>query len=165
MKHGTSSRSLNFIIPFYSTFLFCVLGLHHVQQATATALGENPKHFRSNSTRRVVPPSPLPCKLKLDDPLCPFEDTFKKFDKNFWIRSNDFAWSDSTTYPCWFSKANTKKIKKKKAPEGVLKLTIKKKPNSFNGALRPFSCAEIYSRKSFGFGCYESEMKPSLIFG
>lgn len=163
MNHSSSSLILVFTTPLYLTVI-CIIGLHLAQPVTAIAAAKHLKDFRPFSKQFGVPASPLPCKLRLDDPLCPFEDNFQKFDRNFWIRANNFSKKPTTIYSCWMSKSNAKKIRKKKAPEGIVKLKVKNKENIFENTFIPFSCGEIFSRKRFGVGCYEAVMKPSLIF-
>lgn len=139
-----------------------------VESATTTATKPKTEqeHFnQSVSTRRFSTPSPLPCKLNIDSPSCLFEDTFKKFDRTFWVRSNNYALTPYKYFPCWMSKSNAKKINNKKAPDGVVKVFIKNKPNTFDGEVVPFSCGQITSKKGFGMGCYEAVMQPSLVFG
>lgn len=158
---------LSLICTTLSLYLIAIIFKSQpVESASATETKLKPGSFHESfSTRRKVTPSPLPCILGLDDPLCPFEDTFKKFNRNFWLRANNYARKPTTAYSCWLSKSNAKRIPKKKAPNGAVKIMIKNKPNKFDGLFVPFSCGEIFSRKRFGIGCYEAEMQPKLFYG
>lgn len=122
----------------------------------------SPKDENGLSVKRVN--DQTPCFLRVD-PNCAAEDNFKKLNKNRWLRANLYPRKPLAFYSCWLSRKNVKRVKKK----DQIRVMIKNKANVFdeNGekVFSPFSCGEAFTNKSFGIGCYEARLQPSMVFG
>ncbi|MEJ2227345.1 MAG: glycoside hydrolase family 16 protein [Alphaproteobacteria bacterium] len=84
-----------------------------------------------------------------------FVERFDKFDAGRWIKSD--GWSNGPQQKCTWKADNVR------AESGTLELTLRASPSDKKG----FTCAEIQSKGTYGYGTYEVRMRapaaPGLV--
>jgi endo-1,3-1,4-beta-glycanase ExoK len=82
-----------------------------------------------------------------------FVERFEKFDAGRWIKSD--GWSNGDHQGCMWAADNAR------AKGSVLELTLRKSASSPKG----FTCAEIQSKDTYGYGTYEARMRVPAASG
>jgi endo-1,3-1,4-beta-glycanase ExoK len=84
-----------------------------------------------------------------------FVERFDKFDAGRWFKSD--GWSNGPQQKCTWKADNVR------AKEGTLELSLRASPSDKKG----FTCAEIQSQSTYGYGTYEVRMRapaaPGLV--
>ncbi|WP_245296831.1 MULTISPECIES: glycoside hydrolase family 16 protein [Rhodomicrobium] len=86
-----------------------------------------------------------------------FVDEFDRIDPARWYKSD--GWANGTHQNCTWSKKNVHIV------DGTLELVLEPEDAGAATEGRPYSCAEMQTHDSYGYGTYEVRMRPAAASG